>query len=146
MFKKRKKQWYYENINKYIDAGLIKELYSNENFSIINLGNQCYLWCPFHMYKGSKKQFGLQIAKEAIKTIINSPREIYVWAQNLSNDKFQQYYVDLSSDNISLLPWLVEKVDTPSHIIDIQLEEEIMNTYKKDENKENVSSLFGRSK
>lgn len=139
-----KKNAFLANIKKYDEAGLVKLLYVNDYFAIVNYGNIGYLCCPYIIFNNEMEQYGLNMPKHSINTIISDPVAFYKLLSSSSVQQVQASSVDLSPLSYDATKDFIEKFDYSSYSSDVDLsfDEKLLKKYEQEKNKENRNGLF----
>lgn len=123
------KNKFYILMEEYFKENIVKEIYSNDDFSIMNFGNLFYIGCPFFSAEDNKI-FGLMMKSDSVKRVIADNNVFFETIKSFDANTLDKVTVDLSLENLNNLKEYLKKQQIPSKYIDYDFEQEIMNMNK----------------
>ena len=129
MNKNREK--FYNDISKFIDEGIVKEIFSNEELCILNFSDFYYVVCPY-IFTDENHSFGLITNAENAKEIAEDNIKLFYTLRTFDKDYFQKGTLELSEENYNNIKKFVSinQNNRPSKFINYDIEQEIMNMNK----------------
>ena len=126
---------FYDKMQPYFDVGIIREVYNDEYFSIISVGELCYVLCP-KMFDKSEP-YGLRLSPVNLRKVVknnNFGLELFNLAF-VEHERYGRLFAFFSKDKIDLWKkWIVDHQKLIKPTIDYNFEEEI-NTFKRNKSK-----------
>lgn len=120
---------FYNELNKYEEAGVFKEVLANDKSIVYNVVNQFYLAFAPEMYmKEEHAPVGLAMNANGLKNIAENPNYFFEYFNNISEESRKQITIELSDDYLKQLIDLKSKYNNnlpPTNNIDLELEENI---------------------
>ena len=119
-----------KDIEKYREAGVLKEIFNTDDFSICNISNQCY--AIFSYYKSELGQCGILMSPDRIREIISSPELFAIIVSKMDKEHIRKMTLILNEKNFNVMLDMKKKTDTngPSPDIDVELEAELLGREK----------------
>lgn len=124
------KEKFFTNIEPYISNGVLKEIYSNDEFCIMNFGELFYIGCLYNGIDGIP--FGTMIAAQDIKKVVENNVLFFMYLKEMGKEGFYKRSISLEKENLNKAISYIErkKQSGATSIVDHALEEEIMNMNK----------------
>lgn len=125
----KEKKMFYDEIKKYLDSGLMREIYSSNDLSICNIADTFYTVFVYSAATNTKDSLsGIRINKRFIKEIIESNENFFRDYLSLSKEQKESVLVRFDQSTLKPLISLKNKSieNGPSLNIDLELEEQIM--------------------
>lgn len=122
------KEEFYRDTQRFFDAGLLKEVYSDDIKCICNACNSHYICFPYLKVDDLNSQMGLVCTEKAIKPMLSDANLIVKLLTN-NDQKFIDTWCCYANDQLfNELLEIKKKTDIegPSKFVDLELEDEIM--------------------
>lgn len=81
------KEKFYNSIQPYVDAGLVREVAALDNCSLLCLCEKVYVACPYVVSKGNYAVGYIMTNEENVKYIVNNDSRIYSFIDKVINRK-----------------------------------------------------------
>ena len=119
-----------EKIADFLEAGVLKEIFSSEDFGVFNVSNYCYAVFDYNEYSGG--QCGIIVNTDLMRKIINSPEFFPKLVQAMGKDWVEKNSVILDERNLQVMKEMKKKTDSngPTSSIDVELEAELLGEQK----------------
>lgn len=125
-----KKNKFYNSTSAYFENGIIREIYSNEHFSICNVANQCYAV----FYLQAEKPIGIIVNAPQVRAIVNDDKFLVDTVRYLNSNKRARssrvFSMDIELFNEFQKLKLKNDLNGPSEAIDFDMELELKNRSK----------------
>lgn len=115
---------FYQNLQPYFEQGMLREVYSNEHFTILSVGERVYVACPYIML--DNMPYGIHVNEKGLRVIANDNMRIYSMSLDLLNniEKYQELLFVFSEDRLDFWKkWIAENKNVNK--INYKFEEEL---------------------
>lgn len=139
---------YYQKMQGYYDAGIVREVYATDDFALISLGELCYLIMPYMML--GAEPVGVFADENCIRGIVSGELHFWMYMKHIfSNiDTYSNIIYNMSSEKVDVwVKWVEESRPKVVCQINLELEKEIPHMAKKPEKKPGFfARLLGKKK
>ena len=128
MSKEREK--FYQDSKMFFETGVLTEIYSNDDFCICNISNQCYGVFPY--VEVSDIQTGVLMVPEHIKQIVYDNNMFNYIINNMDRNILEKRTIVLNKQMLESMINMKNKNDLqgPTTDIDFEMEQELMSKNK----------------
>lgn len=127
------KEKFYEKMNPYFEQGLMREVYSGENASILSVGELFYIACPLDILSTKGEPFGVYFTNDGLKKITDNNAYLYSVLYILLDDMKNQQsrFYPFAADKVDFWKsWINERKKTFKSLIDYSFEQELNKSVK----------------
>ncbi|MBQ8287659.1 MAG: hypothetical protein IJX76_02675 [Clostridia bacterium] len=127
---------FYRQIQEYLDAGIIREVYSTEEYTLVCLGELIYAIMPYSMLNG--EPIAIFVNEDAIRRIAKSTLSYFNILKGVySNpDRYGSMIYDMSSKKLEFWKnWVIEAPSLMESKRDLDLEKEVLQLVQQPEKK-----------
>ena len=121
----KREEFLLEN-ERFFEAGFIREIYANDEVSILNVCNSLYAATKYQKVDNSKHLATL-VGIEQIKEIVNDNIWLLKWMANLSHEDMKTVLMEFNDRTFEVMKGIKEQTDVtgPTQYIDLELEENL---------------------
>lgn len=121
---------FYKKFNPYMEKGVLKEIYSDESISVMNMGEQFYGVFPRILTPDSKggQYFGMTLSVDLVEYVIDNGLEgYYDVMNNFNKDMLAKSMIFMDDKMANILKSRMDMgiVNTNKNIIDKEFEEKL---------------------
>ena len=115
----------------YFDNGVLKKLYSNNNFCICNCCNSVYMIFAYKKFEDS--YLGLNVNSEFVKYAITDKNAYAKMVAKLSPEALQKYFTKFNLGNVNRFLKVKQEMDIkgPTSEIDANMEQNLLRNESK---------------
>lgn len=124
------KEIFKKKINEFLEAGVLKEIFSTTDFSVFNISNYCYGVFDYNEY--SVGQCGIIVNPETMREIINDPDFFPRFVQAMGTEWIKKNTIILNENNLEVMKRMKKETDMngPTSDIDVELENKLLGPQK----------------
>lgn len=114
-------------LSEFFDSGAIREIYANDNISLLNIANKCYIGTNYYKDKSNNTYFGLVLGVDQMRKAIENNNYILQVMANAPKKVLKQVLVEFNDKSLEIMKRYKDKTDKegPSEYIDFDFEAEL---------------------
>lgn len=125
------KERFYQKMQPYFDQGMVREIYSSLDFSILSFGERVYVACPY--FSEDEPPFGIYMTSDVMKKLVKKNRLIYPLTSQVLNKLSSNLLFNFDLKRLEFWKqWIRDNKDVNK--IDYNLEAEIAQMSKGESN------------
>lgn len=117
------KNLFYKKMRPYFDNGILREICSTDDFSVMSLGEIYYVACPFSLL--ADEPYGIYMNQNVLRKIMKDVSEFYATLQDIINDlaNCKKIFFYFSIEDINLYKqWIKENAHAIRYDYDFEAE------------------------
>jgi len=114
-------------LSEFFDSGAIREIYANDNISLLNISNSIYVGTNYYKDKNDNTYLGLILGVDQMREAIKNNNYIFKVMANASKKVLKQVLVEFNDRALEIVKRYKDKTDKegPSEYIDFDFEAEL---------------------
>ena len=124
------KERFFSGIQKYVDDGLLRTIYSDDNLAVVCVGDLFYLICPYFTLDNGD-YFGMSIKKDNIHIAIEDPEFFFKSIKEMNSSLFLSKMFNFSYKYYDVVKSTVDECHKKGDTVDLdyQFEENLKQLY-----------------
>ena len=129
--KNQTKELFYQKMQPYFDNGIVREVCASEFMSVLSIGEQIYVACPFMLLKTSpygNSPYGIFMNHSVLKEMVVNERKFFLLIKDIFKNiyEYKQLIFCFSEDNLEKFKSSVSGKISDKNYVDHDFEEELI--------------------
>lgn len=129
------KEKFYESMKKFFDEGVLREVYSTDDFVICNAANSCYIVFDYKFSNQMPTPHAFNLAPGHVEPVMVDNTALYRWLDGMSKRKLKDNLVVCSDRMLEILKLQKQKTDLTGPLVDLDLEQSLIEKYGEQKNR-----------
>lgn len=114
-------------LSEFFDSGAIREIYANDNISLLNVANTLYVGTNYYKDKSDNTYMGLILEVDQMRKAVENNNYIFQVMASAPKKVLKQVLVEFSDKTLEIMKRYKDKTDKegPSEHIDFDFEAEL---------------------
>jgi len=117
------------SVSELYDIGVMREIYYNEDFSVCNLSNTCYVIFEYVVSNEQNVPIGFAVSARKLEKYIRKPKLFYKWVGSIPEDQLDQNIIYFSDRIKEKLIEKKQKAELEGPQISLEYEQYLIETY-----------------
>lgn len=117
------------SVSELYDIGVMREIYYNEDFSVCNLSNTCYVIFEYVVSNEQNVPMGFAVSARKLERYIKKPKLFYKWVCSIPEEQLGQNVICFDDRIKEKLKEKKQKAELEGPLISLEYEQYLMETY-----------------